>query len=290
MSVQSPLSAIFLLHIALEIPVAIQGIWSPANLPFMQLNNTAVVFLSVFALLQPPRVLAWKRALAIGLTVYHTVCSTVLYQAPRFIPHSFGALAEAWKLTPEVAGERHMVSSGSGWWSGGRELYILHKWHALRSDSSQWLSRSRSCAIESWCGSEPQSLSVETSGINANSQTWGARDRAYALVKALGSVRRVAAQLWRRGFNDSLLAIDVLDLDIEIATFDFDIEISTFDFNRELVAFDFGIGRYVEYVEVRAASDFGVGRYVEVRAASDFGVGRYVEIASTLGAATTMVD
>lgn len=40
-------SVIFLLHIALDIPVAIQGLWSPLSLPFMQLNNTAVVFIKV---------------------------------------------------------------------------------------------------------------------------------------------------------------------------------------------------------------------------------------------------
>lgn len=36
-----------------------------------------------------------KRALAIGLCVYHSVLSTVLYQAPRFIPFSFGPIFEA---------------------------------------------------------------------------------------------------------------------------------------------------------------------------------------------------
>ena len=36
-----------------------------------------------------------KRALAIGLCVYHCVISTVLFQAPRFIPYSFGALLES---------------------------------------------------------------------------------------------------------------------------------------------------------------------------------------------------
>ena len=36
-----------------------------------------------------------KRALAIGLTVYHSVCSTILFQSPRFVPFSLGALAEA---------------------------------------------------------------------------------------------------------------------------------------------------------------------------------------------------
>jgi hypothetical protein len=36
-----------------------------------------------------------KRALAIGLCVYHSVISTVLFQAPRFIPYSFGTFLEA---------------------------------------------------------------------------------------------------------------------------------------------------------------------------------------------------
>jgi hypothetical protein len=36
-----------------------------------------------------------KRALAIGLCVYHSVVSTVLLQAPRFIPFSFGPSFEA---------------------------------------------------------------------------------------------------------------------------------------------------------------------------------------------------
>lgn len=43
-----------------------------------------------------PEFLPGKRALAIGLCIYHVTCSTVLYNAPRFIPHSFGAMAEAY--------------------------------------------------------------------------------------------------------------------------------------------------------------------------------------------------
>lgn len=38
-------SVIFLLHIALEIPVAMQGLFSPVSLPFLQMNNTAAVFI-----------------------------------------------------------------------------------------------------------------------------------------------------------------------------------------------------------------------------------------------------
>lgn len=34
--------------------------------------------------------------------MYHSVVSTVLFQAPRFIPHSFGTFAEENKVTPEI--------------------------------------------------------------------------------------------------------------------------------------------------------------------------------------------
>jgi hypothetical protein len=37
-----------------------------------------------------------KRALAIGLCIYHSVASTILFQAPRFIPYSFGPFMEQW--------------------------------------------------------------------------------------------------------------------------------------------------------------------------------------------------
>jgi len=40
-------SVVFLLHIALEIPIAVQGVWSPTQLPFLQLNNTTLVVLKV---------------------------------------------------------------------------------------------------------------------------------------------------------------------------------------------------------------------------------------------------
>jgi hypothetical protein len=43
-----------------------------------------------------------KRSLAMGLCIYHTMVSTILFQAPRFIPHSFGPLMEQYvdvKLT-----------------------------------------------------------------------------------------------------------------------------------------------------------------------------------------------
>ncbi|TFK46854.1 hypothetical protein OE88DRAFT_1721005 [Heliocybe sulcata] len=122
MVARSPLSVVFLLHLALEVPLAIQGVWSPTALPFMQLNNTTLVFVKLYSCLtlatciasflcfSLPEFLPGKRALAIGLCVYHSVASTVLYQAPRFIPHSFGALAEAYKVTPEnVWGTLHGV-------------------------------------------------------------------------------------------------------------------------------------------------------------------------------------
>jgi hypothetical protein len=43
-----------------------------------------------------------KRAVAISLCVYHSTVSTVLFNAPRFIPHSFGPLAESYVLTVAI--------------------------------------------------------------------------------------------------------------------------------------------------------------------------------------------
>lgn len=51
-----------------------------------------------------------KRALAIGLCVYHSVVSTVLFQAPRFIPYSFGAFIESSViLAPSAAHIRRYI-------------------------------------------------------------------------------------------------------------------------------------------------------------------------------------
>lgn len=35
----------FLLHIALDVPMAIQGLWSPLALPFLKMTNTTLVFI-----------------------------------------------------------------------------------------------------------------------------------------------------------------------------------------------------------------------------------------------------
>ncbi|PAV15465.1 hypothetical protein PNOK_0922900 [Pyrrhoderma noxium] len=127
---QSILSTVFLLHIALEIPVAIQGFLSPANLPFLDLNNTAIVVLKLYAALSfasciaallcfsLPEFLPGKRAVAIALTVYHCTCSTILFQAPRFIPHTFGELFESFKLTPEIlwGGAHGLIALGFVFW------------------------------------------------------------------------------------------------------------------------------------------------------------------------------
>ena len=41
-----------------------------------------------------------KRALAIALCLYHVTCSTILYNAPRVIPYSFGPFAESFVSVP----------------------------------------------------------------------------------------------------------------------------------------------------------------------------------------------
>ncbi|KAN0131674.1 hypothetical protein V8E53_010516 [Lactarius tabidus] len=129
----TPLSSVFLLHIAMEAPLAIQGIWAPHTLPFLQLNNTAIVVLKMYAslvlsicivamLCYPlPEFLPGKRALAIGLCVYHSILSTILFQAPRFIPFTLGAFFETYKITPEIVwGCMHgfMGLGFVGWWQG----------------------------------------------------------------------------------------------------------------------------------------------------------------------------
>ncbi|KAF9449823.1 hypothetical protein P691DRAFT_811634 [Macrolepiota fuliginosa MF-IS2] len=139
-SPRHPLSVIFLLHIALEIPVAFQGVWSPLTLPFIQLNNTTIVILKLYAALSLatcliallcfplPDFLPGKRALAMGLCVYHSVASTVLFQAPRFIPHSFGDLAEQYKLTPEILWGTFHGLIGLGmvvWWQATVHLAAI---------------------------------------------------------------------------------------------------------------------------------------------------------------------
>ncbi|KAG6333215.1 hypothetical protein ID866_5870 [Astraeus odoratus] len=133
MSARSPLSVVFLLHIALEAPIVFSTFWSPLALPFLQMTNTTLVLLKLYSaflaatcittlLVYPlPEFLPGKRALAIGLCVYHSIASTVLYQAPRFIPHSFGPAFESFKITPEVAwGTMHGVLGLAMvvWWQG----------------------------------------------------------------------------------------------------------------------------------------------------------------------------
>ncbi|KDQ13411.1 hypothetical protein BOTBODRAFT_175714 [Botryobasidium botryosum FD-172 SS1] len=127
MDARSPVSAVFLLHIALEIPIAIQGIWAPHQLPFIDMTNTTLLYaaLSLSACLAAllvyplPEFLPGKRALALTFLVYHSILSTVLIQSPRFIPHSFGSYAENWNFTPEIlwASLHGFLSIGFvAWW------------------------------------------------------------------------------------------------------------------------------------------------------------------------------
>ncbi|CAE6419556.1 unnamed protein product [Rhizoctonia solani] len=107
-----PLSIVFLLHIAVEAPFALQGIWAGHSLPFIQLTNTTLVLLKV-------EFLPGKRAFAIQLLVYHSIAATILFQSPRFIPHSLGSVAESVAITPEkIWGALHGVVSViiGMWW------------------------------------------------------------------------------------------------------------------------------------------------------------------------------
>ncbi|KZS96256.1 hypothetical protein SISNIDRAFT_437964 [Sistotremastrum niveocremeum HHB9708] len=109
-----PLSVVFLLHCALEAPLAVQALWAPQLLPLIQLNNTTIVLLKLYGALSAgtclaaflcfglPEFLPGKRAFVISLVIYHCICSTVLINAPRIIPKTFGATLESFRFTPEV--------------------------------------------------------------------------------------------------------------------------------------------------------------------------------------------
>ncbi|CCL99203.1 uncharacterized protein FIBRA_01218 [Fibroporia radiculosa] len=130
-AVRHPLAVVFLLHIALEVPIALQGLWSPVSLPFLQLTNTTLIFIKMYSALVAglciaallmfplPEFLPGKRALGLALCFYHVTCSTILYNAPRFIPHTLGPLAESYKITPELVwGTGHGIVGFSFaiWW------------------------------------------------------------------------------------------------------------------------------------------------------------------------------
>lgn len=107
--------------------------------------STCLISLLCFPL---PDFLPGKRALAMGLCVYHSVASTVLFQAPRFIPHSFGPLAEQlsviwrsiivvssvfmvyfrYKITPEILWGTLHGFAGLGmvvWWQATVHLVAM---------------------------------------------------------------------------------------------------------------------------------------------------------------------
>ncbi|KDN42959.1 hypothetical protein RSAG8_06485, partial [Rhizoctonia solani AG-8 WAC10335] len=135
-----PLSVVFLLHVAVEAPFALQGIWAGHSLPFLQLTNTTLVLLKLYSALllasclasllcfSLPEFLPGKRAFAIQLLIYHSIAATlliyhsiaatVLFQSPRFIPHSLGKVAESVAVTPEkIWGALHgVVSVMIGMW------------------------------------------------------------------------------------------------------------------------------------------------------------------------------
>ncbi|KAG1758558.1 hypothetical protein EDD22DRAFT_827324 [Suillus occidentalis] len=165
MSVQfvsnSPLSAVFLLHIALEAPLALQAFWSPQSLPFPQMNNTAlVVMLRLHAALVTgsciiaflayplPEFLPVKRALAIGFCIYHSVVSIILFQTPRFIniPHNLDPFFEFVNLTPEVVWGTFHGLLGLGmvaWWQGTLQYIPVFKMvYLLPTDQNHQINQS----------------------------------------------------------------------------------------------------------------------------------------------------
>ncbi|KZO94214.1 hypothetical protein CALVIDRAFT_501800 [Calocera viscosa TUFC12733] len=126
-----PISSVFLLHVALELPFAIQGLFMGEQLPFIEMTNTTLVILKIYAALSLgtcvgavlcrglPEFLPGKRAMALSLLVYHAIVAATLMSAPRFVPFSFGPLAESLTVTPErsYAVLHGLAALGfAGWW------------------------------------------------------------------------------------------------------------------------------------------------------------------------------
>ncbi|KAH8829325.1 hypothetical protein DL96DRAFT_1597676 [Flagelloscypha sp. PMI_526] len=112
-SVRHPISNVFLLHIAAELPFIIYTIFDPRSLPFLGMNNTTLIITKLFAMLSLgtcataflthslPEWLPGKRAFVIGITIYHGAVAHLLTQSERFIPVTFGPKFEAFSITPE---------------------------------------------------------------------------------------------------------------------------------------------------------------------------------------------
>jgi hypothetical protein len=81
LTARSPLAVVYLLHIALEIPVAVQGMWMPYALPFLEMNNTSLVLLKVCVRKASAGVLVLTRSPAILFSAARLVhcCAPVLH-------------------------------------------------------------------------------------------------------------------------------------------------------------------------------------------------------------------
>ncbi|KAE8216263.1 hypothetical protein CF319_g3330 [Tilletia indica] len=126
-----PANLVFLIHILLELPIGIMALFFTRSLPFLDMTNSTIVVLKLFGALATgisvsamlvaalPDVLPCKRALVAALVVYHAAASTILLQAPRFIPFSLGTAAEQFSVTPEnIWGCSHgfLTLALTGWW------------------------------------------------------------------------------------------------------------------------------------------------------------------------------
>ncbi|EST04975.1 hypothetical protein PSEUBRA_005776 [Kalmanozyma brasiliensis GHG001] len=128
----SALNIIWLLHAALEGPVAFIGLFLTRGLAFKdEINNTTAVIIKLYATLSLalsivcillyglPDYLPGKRAAAILLLLYHGVASSVLLNAEPFIDFAFPALLAKHGVRVEsVAGVAHGFLSllTVSWW------------------------------------------------------------------------------------------------------------------------------------------------------------------------------
>ncbi|CEH13587.1 hypothetical protein CBOM_01500 [Ceraceosorus bombacis] len=112
----SPLgSSIFGLHLLFTFPLGLLSLFSPLSLPLLEPSNSLLLLVRLYGiallslgvpllLVRPlPDHLPGKRAVVLGILVYHGAITPIISQAPRVVPVSFGKLAETLLITPETA-------------------------------------------------------------------------------------------------------------------------------------------------------------------------------------------
>lgn len=151
------------------------------------------LFLEARADRLPPLLRPGKRAFGLSLLLYHASVSTIIFQAPRFIPFSLGEAAESIRFIPETAWALIHVVLGLGfasWWQ--RESLVVK----IGFDGCSGVDFVRQRTTSSW--RRERGL---TSFLSSCSHHWSSRCvcRCSERSKEVDGVS-VEDVTWRKGF------------------------------------------------------------------------------------------